>query len=131
MLTPSKIRFVNNTSSRSFWKCSCLHLEHIIKCVPFIYLLIYIYISRVMYDYTAWRKFACMTKICLCIKLFTSLQYGLSKTFCLKLRDILVNFAKISNRQNRNLTRNLHCQPLVRIFITENWCCKHDYILYS
>ena len=54
-----------------------------------------------------------MTKFCFCIKLFRRLQYTLSKTFCLKLPDVLVNLTKISTGQSRNLTGNLHHPALI------------------
>ena len=54
-----------------------------------------------------------MTKIYFCIKLFRSLKYGLSKIFCLKLPDILVNLGKFSTGRSRNLTGNLHHPVLI------------------
>ena len=88
-------------SRKSFWNCTCLHLEHMIICAS----------SRMsdsmMYDYSTWQK------ICFCIKLFTSLEYNLWKIFCLKLLDILVNLRKISTGLTRNLTGNLHHLALI------------------
>ena len=46
-------------------------------------------------------------------KLFRSLQYSLTKIFYLKLPDIWVNSGKISTRQSRNMTGNLHCPALI------------------
>ena len=52
--------------------------------------------ATVMYDYT----------ICFYIKVFRSLQHSLSKIFCLKLPEVLVNFGKISTGRDRILTGN-------------------------